>query len=170
MGARRLGSAVTMTDRGRTTGRIRGSASGSAGRAAWIEPADRRVGILGGTFDPVHYGHLVIAEQVREALVLDRVLFVAAAMPPHKLHEPVTPAVDRVAMVELAIAGNPAFAVSRVELERDGPSYTADTLAELSDEASRGGVARDFYFILSTEALSLIHISEPTRLGMISYA
>ena len=154
-----------MTDRGRTTGRVPGSAGGSAVRAAWIEPADRRVGILGGTFDPIHYGHLVIAEQVREALQLDRVLFVPAAMPPHKLDEPVTPAVDRVAMVELAIAGNPAFAVSRVELERDGPSYTADTLAELSDEAARGGVARDFYFILSTEALAdLRGWYEPERL------
>src|ERR1035437_9678443 len=105
MGARRLGSAVTMTDRGQTTtGRVEGSPGGSAGRAAWVEPADRRVGILGGTFDPVHYGHLVIAEQVREALELDRVLFVPAAMPPHKLDEPVTSAVARVTMVELAIA------------------------------------------------------------------
>lgn len=133
-----------MTDRVGPTG----------GRAAWIEPTARRVGILGGTFDPVHYGHLVIAEQVREVLELDLVLFVPAALPPHKLDEDVTPAPDRVAMVELAIAGNPAFAVSHVELERAGPSYTTDTLSELSDEAVRQGVARDFYFILSTEALA----------------
>jgi nicotinate-nucleotide adenylyltransferase len=124
------------------------------GPTAWIEPADLRVGILGGTFDPIHYGHLVIAEQVREALRLDRVLFVPAAVPPHKLDEEVTPAADRAAMVELAIAGNPVFAMSDIELHRAGPSYTVDTLRELVDEASRQGVARVLYFILSAEALA----------------
>lgn len=119
-----------------------------------IAPTDRRVGILGGTFDPVHYGHLVIAEQVREALSLDRVLFVPAAIPPHKIGLSITPAEDRAALVELAIAGNPSFAVSRIELERDGPSYTADTLQALAAEAARQGVARDLFFILSTEALA----------------
>jgi len=152
-----------MTDRGRATDRVDEAAA--AGRVAWIQPADRRVGILGGTFDPVHYGHLVIAEQVRETLQLDRVLFVPNALPPHKLDERVTPAADRIAMVELAIAGNPAFAVSRVEMERDGPSYTSDTLAALSDEAARQGVAREFYFILSTEALAGLHSwHQPERL------
>jgi nicotinate-nucleotide adenylyltransferase len=120
----------------------------------WIAPEDRCVGILGGTFDPVHYGHLVIAEQVREALQLDRVLFVPAARPPHKLDDQVAPAADRVAMVELAIAGNSAFALSEIELRRDGPSYTVDTLSELADEAARQRVARDFFFILSAEILS----------------
>jgi nicotinate-nucleotide adenylyltransferase len=119
----------------------------------WIAPDDRRVGILGGTFDPIHYGHLVIAEQVREALQLDRVLFVPAARPPHKLDEPVTPAADRAAMVALAIAGNPSFALCEIELGRDGPSYTVDTLSELTDEAAHLGVARDFFFILSAEML-----------------
>ncbi|MGZ6315297.1 MAG: nicotinate-nicotinamide nucleotide adenylyltransferase [Candidatus Limnocylindrales bacterium] len=116
----------------------------------WVEPGDLRVGILGGTFDPVHFGHLASAEQVREALALDRVLFVPAGIPPHKPGVALTPATDRAAMVELAIAGNPAFAISRIELERDGPSYTADTLEALAGEAVRGGVARDFYFILSS--------------------
>jgi nicotinate-nucleotide adenylyltransferase len=126
---------------------------------------DVRVGILGGTFDPIHYAHLVIAEQVRGALRLDRVLFVPARIPPHKLDEEITPAVDRAAMVELAIAGNPAFTMSRIELDRDGPSYTADTLAELADEAARQRVARDFYFILSSEALAgLPGWHEPARL------
>ena len=119
----------------------------------WITPADRRVGILGGTFDPVHFGHLVVAEQVREALGLDRVLFVPAGAPPHKLDEEVTAADHRAAMVELAIAGNPSFLMSRVELERGGPSYTVDTLRTLADEAVRQGVERDLYFILSAEAL-----------------
>jgi len=122
--------------------------------SAPLSPADRRVGILGGTFDPVHYGHLVIAEQVREALSLDRVLFVPAALPPHKIGLAITPARDRAAMVELAIAGNPTFAMSGVELDREGPSYTADTLVELTADAARRGVARELFFILSTEALA----------------
>jgi nicotinate-nucleotide adenylyltransferase len=124
--------------------------AGGSGLAA----TDRRVGILGGTFDPVHYGHLVIAEQVREALSLDRVLFVPAAVPPHKIGLPITLVEHRAALVELAIAGNASFAVSRIELERDGPSYTADTLQLLAGEAARQGVARDLFFILSTEALA----------------
>jgi nicotinate-nucleotide adenylyltransferase len=114
------------------------------------------VGILGGTFDPIHYGHLVIAEQVREALALDRVLFIPAAVPPHRIGLAITPAEHRAALVGLAIAGNPRFAISRVELERDGPSYTADTLEILADEASREGVARELFFILSSEALAAL--------------
>ena len=133
--------------------------------ADWIEPASRRVGILGGTFDPVHFGHLVIAEEVREALQLDQIVFVPAAVPPHKLDEVVTPPAHRLAMVELAIAGNPGFAVSRIELERDGPSYTVDTLAELATEAARQAVDREFYFIISAEALAgLRDWREPERL------
>jgi nicotinate-nucleotide adenylyltransferase len=134
-------------------------------RAPWIEPADLRVGILGGTFDPVHYGHLVIAEEVREALGLDRVLFVPAPRPPHKLDEEVAPIADRVAMVELAVAANPSFAVSEIEMGRDGPSYTVDTLAELAGEAARQGVARELFFIISAEALADIREwHEPERL------
>jgi nicotinate-nucleotide adenylyltransferase len=134
-------------------------------RPDWVAQGDRRVGILGGTFDPIHYGHLVIAEQVREALELDRVLFVPAAIPPHKPEAVLAPATDRAAMVELAIAGNPAFTISRIELERDGPSYTVDTVGELVDEAARQGVARDFFFILSAEALTGLDAwHEPLRL------
>jgi nicotinate-nucleotide adenylyltransferase len=120
----------------------------------WIDAADLRVGILGGTFDPIHYGHLLIADQVREALQLDRVVFVPAAMPPHKLDRQVAAAADRAAMVALAIAGNPQFSMCEIELGRSGPSYTADTIAELADEAARQGVQREFYFILSVEALA----------------
>jgi nicotinate-nucleotide adenylyltransferase len=131
----------------------------------WILRDDRRVGILGGTFDPVHYGHLVIAEQVREALSLDRVLFVPARIPPHKQDEEIAPAADRAAMVELALAGNPAFAMSEIELERAGPSYTADTLEALAGEAVGGGVAREFFFILSSEALAGLHAwRDPDRI------
>lgn len=138
---------------------------GNASARPWIDPAARRVGILGGTFDPIHFGHLVIADQVREALELDRVVFIPAAMPPHKLEEQVTPAVERAAMVELAIAGNPGFSMCPIELERSGPSYTVDTLSELADEAARQGVDREFHFILSVEALALFKSwHEPARL------
>lgn len=107
------------------------------------------VGILGGTFDPIHHGHLVIAEEAREALGLERVLLVPAAEPPHKPDSVVTPAEHRLAMVELAVAGNPAFAVSGIEVERGGPSYTVETLETLLRE----GVS-DPWFILSAEALA----------------
>jgi len=131
----------------------------------WIAPEDRRVGILGGTFDPIHYGHLVVAQQVCEALRLDRVLFIPAALPPHKLDEEIAPAADRAAMVELAIAANPGFAMSAIELQRAGPSYTVDTLAELVEEAARQRVARELYLILSSEALAgLGRWHEPERL------
>ena len=129
------------------TERARGSDVG-------LDPADRRVGILGGTFDPIHYGHLVIAEQVCEALSLDRVVFIPAAVPPHKLGLSITPAERRAAMVELAVAGNSRFAVSRIELGRDGPSYTADTLQALTAQAAGRGVAPELFFILSSEALA----------------
>jgi nicotinate-nucleotide adenylyltransferase len=143
---------------------VSASGPGGPGGGAWIEPADRRVGILGGTFDPIHYGHLVVAEEVREALSLDRVLFVPAAVPPHKIGLAITSAEDRAAMVELAIAGNPAFVMSRIELDRDGPSYTADTLAALADEAARQRVARELFFILSAEAVNgLPSWHEPDR-------
>jgi nicotinate-nucleotide adenylyltransferase len=106
------------------------------------------VGLLGGTFDPIHHGHLAIAEDAREALGLERVLFVPAASPPHKPGRPVTDPADRLAMVRLAVTGNPAFAVSEVEVARGGTSYTVETLVLLRD----AGVA-DPWFILSEEAL-----------------
>src|SRR4249920_1932114 len=88
-----------------------------------------RVGVLGGTFDPVHVGHLVIAEQCREQARLDQVWFSPSARPPHK--PALTPFDRRSEMLQLAIAGNPAFRVEEIEKERAGPSYTADTLTEL---------------------------------------
>ena len=107
------------------------------------------VGLLGGTFDPIHHGHLAIAEEAREALGLERVLFVPAAQPPHKPGRPVTDAADRLAMVRLAVAGNPSFAVSEVEVARGGASYTVETLTVL-----RGAGIVDPWFILSSEALA----------------
>jgi nicotinate-nucleotide adenylyltransferase len=89
------------------------------------------LGLLGGTFDPIHVGHLAVAEEAREALGLERILFVPAGQPPHKPDRPISAPEHRVAMVELAIADNPAFELSRVEVDRAGPSYTVDTVAAL---------------------------------------
>jgi nicotinate-nucleotide adenylyltransferase len=93
-----------------------------------------RLGVIGGTFDPPHYGHLVLAENARVQLRLDRVVFVLAGQPPHKPDRPITSVRHRVAMVKAAIADNPAFALSRVDLDRPGPHYTVDMLALLSLE------------------------------------
>jgi nicotinate-nucleotide adenylyltransferase len=116
------------------------------------------VGVLGGTFDPIHVAHLAVAEEAREALGLERILFIPAAMPPHKVDRPVSEPQHRLAMVELAIADNPAFAVSRIELDRSGPSYTVDTLERLAASAqtdAEPGADRerpDLVLIMSAEA------------------
>jgi len=93
-----------------------------------------RIGVFGGTFDPIHIAHLRSAEEAREQLGLDRVLFVPAADPPHKTR-PVTAAAHRLAMVRLAIAGHPAFRVSTLEIDRGGRSYTVDTLRALRERS-----------------------------------
>lgn len=93
-----------------------------------------RIGLFGGTFDPPHLGHLLVAEQAREQAALDFVWFVPAPRPPHKAGTSVTPFARRAEMLELATAGQPAFAVSRVEEHRTGPSYTVDTLTQLRAE------------------------------------
>lgn len=90
-----------------------------------------RLGIMGGTFDPIHYGHLVTAEQAREALALDLVLFMPAGVPAFKQGAGVTDAEDRYAMTLLATAANPAFDASRFEIDREGVTYTIDTLRAL---------------------------------------
>jgi len=156
---------------------VAGAVTGAV-RMAWIEPSYRRVGILGGTFDPIHYAHLVIAEQVREALKLDRVLFVPAGVPPHKPVAVVAAAEDRAAMVELAIADNSAFSMCRIELDRQGPSYSVESLELLAAEAARQKVGRELFFVLSAEALAglpewrdpgripaLCHLAVVPRLG-----
>jgi nicotinate-nucleotide adenylyltransferase len=94
-------------------------------------------GLFGGTFNPIHWGHLVIAEEVREAFGLSTVLFVPAGCPPHKPEMPLAPASDRLRMVSLAVEGNPAFDVSSIELDREGPSYTVHTLEALRRERPR---------------------------------
>ncbi|MBN1919112.1 MAG: nicotinate-nucleotide adenylyltransferase [Verrucomicrobia bacterium] len=104
-----------------------------------------RIGILGGTFDPVHIGHLIIAETVRDELGLDKVLFVPAATPPHKQGRAIAPAADRLEMVRLATAGNPGFQVSDVEIRRGGVSYTVETIEAL--RASEGDAAGLFLIV-----------------------
>ncbi len=109
-----------------------------------------RLGIIGGTFDPPHYGHLVLAENARVQLELDTVLFVPAARPPHKPEQPMTPAHHRTAMVEAAIADNPAFALSRVDLDRPGPHYTVDMLGILGE--AYGGAT--LFFVMGGDSLA----------------
>lgn len=92
-----------------------------------------RIGIFGGTFDPIHFGHLRMAEEAREQVALDRVLFVPNRVSPLKGHAPVTPPELRGEMVALAIADHPAFVLSPIEIERPGPSYTVDTVRVLRD-------------------------------------
>lgn len=91
-----------------------------------------RIGVFGGTFDPVHLGHLEVAEEVRRALGLDRMLLVVANEPWQKQDRPVTPAEDRFAMVAAGLADHPGLEASRLELDRGGPSYTVDTVRELA--------------------------------------
>jgi nicotinate-nucleotide adenylyltransferase len=91
----------------------------------------RRIGILGGTFDPPHVGHLWLATLARDAIGLDRVLFMPAAQPPHKRLRGMSSATDRLLMTRLAIAGDEAFELTLIEMERPGPSYTIDSVDEL---------------------------------------
>lgn len=109
------------------------------------------VGILGGTFDPIHYGHLVAGEEARCVLGLERVLFVPSARPPHKLEYPVTPPEIRVQMVRLAIADNLSFELSTVEIDRPGLSYSVDTIRVLQEQL---GASAKLYFILGEDALA----------------
>ncbi len=97
-----------------------------------------RIGLFGGTFDPVHFGHLALAEACREGARLDRVVLVVAGAPPHKAGRPLTAAAHRVAMARLAAAGNPALAIDDRETTRTGFSYTIDTVREFYDERPAG--------------------------------
>lgn len=108
-----------------------------------------RLGVFGGTFDPVHLGHLITAEQCREQLALDQVLFIPAPRPPHKLGRETTPFDRRAEMLALALSGNPAFRIDEIERDRPGPSYTADTLAELQ----RRHAGAELFLIVGADAL-----------------
>lgn len=114
----------------------------------------QRIGIIGGTFDPIHYGHLVIAEEVRVSLHLTEMLFIPTGDPPHKPGRSVTPAEQRAMMVELAIASNPHFTLSRIEIDRPGPSYTVDTLHQLRQQ---WGTQVGLYFVIGWDSLEELH-------------
>ena len=123
------------------------------------------IGIMGGTFDPIHVGHLAIAEEAREVLGLERVRFVPASIPPHRAGGAAAAAEDRAAMVELAILGNESFEISRAELDRPGPSYTTDTVEAFAAAERAAGRVPDLTFILSAETLhDLPTWHEPERL------
>lgn len=108
------------------------------------------IGVMGGTFDPIHFGHLRAAEEVLQGFGLERVIFVPSGRPPHKPVSEVTPPEHRYLMTMLATADNPHFEVSRIEIERDGPSYTLDTLVELRKNYSH---EKAFYFITGLDAI-----------------
>jgi nicotinate-nucleotide adenylyltransferase len=122
------------------------------------------IGVLGGTFDPIHTGHLIIAEEVRARLGLAEVLFVPAGQPWLKLNNAnaISPPRHRLEMVRLAIADEPAYRLSTMEIDRPGPSYTVDTMAELSGQVGAGG---ELYFILGWDNLNqLPRWHQPLRL------
>jgi nicotinate-nucleotide adenylyltransferase len=113
-----------------------------------------RLGILGGTFDPIHFGHLDAAAAAREAVALDEVVFIPAHDPPHRPIDPRASAFHRFALVSLAIDGLGGYRVSDVELRRDGPSYTVTTLRALHAE---GWMPSQLYFVLGADAFAEIH-------------
>ena len=119
-------------------------------------------GVLGGTFDPIHLGHLVMAEEVRTKLDLAEILFMPAGQPWLKVHSPISPAEHRVQMVRLAIADKPYFKLSTLEIERSGPTYSVDTLAELQGQL---GAEAELFFILGWGSLAELPLwREPSRL------
>lgn len=115
-------------------------------------PRDRkkRLGILGGTFDPIHCGHLILAEQLKEELKLQKVIFIPSAIPPHKENHPISSAADRLRMVKIAIRDTPDFLISDLELKREGKSYTIDTLSQLK----RLYQDSELFFLLGSDAIN----------------
>ncbi|HMG30731.1 MAG TPA: nicotinate-nucleotide adenylyltransferase [Jiangellaceae bacterium] len=113
----------------------------------------KRLGVMGGTFDPIHHGHLVAASEVQAWFDLDEVVFVPTGQPWQKTERDVSPAEDRYLMTVIATASNPRFSVSRVDLDRSGPTYTVDTLQDVRAER---GPEWDLYFITGADALEQI--------------
>jgi len=112
-----------------------------------------KIGILGGTFNPVHIGHLILAEEVREKLGLDKIIFIPTALPPHKDNVDIAPALDRLEMLKLAIRGNKFFGFSDIEIKRRGRSYTIDTLRELKNKFTHD----ELYFIIGSDLLKYLN-------------
>lgn len=121
----------------------------------------RELGILGGTFDPVHVGHLIVAEEVRVKIGLEKVLFMPAGQPWQKAARPIAPVEHRLEMLRLAMLSTPYFEISRLEVDHPGPSYTVDTLAALASQAP----GTEFHFILGWDALRELPLwKEPERI------
>ena len=110
----------------------------------------KRIGISGGTFDPIHHGHLIIAEYVADKFNLDKVLFIPSGTPPHKNEREVTPAMDRYNMVCDAVSGNPRFEASNIEVERPGYTFTVDTLMALKEKLDAG---TQLFFIVGADVV-----------------
>lgn len=119
----------------------------------------RRVAIMGGTFDPIHFGHLAVAEEVRERFGIQTVIFIPSGQPPHKKSYAVSPAEDRYRMTALAVNSNPHFVASRIEVDRPGLTFTVDTLRELREWF---GPQTEIYFITGADAvLEILSWREP---------
>lgn len=111
-----------------------------------------KIGILGGTFNPIHIGHLILAEEAREKLGLKKIIFVPTFLPPHKDNSNIAPASDRLTMIKLAIEGNKYFIVSDLEIKRNGRSYTIDTIKEFKEKFG----SDDLYFIIGSDLLKYL--------------
>ncbi|MBN2831376.1 MAG: nicotinate-nucleotide adenylyltransferase [Candidatus Omnitrophica bacterium] len=120
-----------------------------------------KIGILGGTFNPVHIGHLILAEEARDKLGLDKIIFIPANLPPHKDNVDIADSNTRLKMLKLALKGNKHLAVSDIEIKRKGRSYTIDTIRALKQEYSRD----EIYFIIGSDLLK--YLDEWKDLGQI---
>ena len=133
---------------------------------AWGPRPRRRVGVMGGTFDPVHHGHLVAASEALESFALDEVIFVPTGEQPFKTDRDVTLAEHRYLMTVVATASNPRFTVSRLEIDRPGKTYTIDTLRELKAQMPD----TDLYFITGADALNqILHWKDPGELWALAH-
>jgi len=112
----------------------------------------QKVGIMGGTFNPVHYGHLFLAENAMEQLNLDKILFMPSKNPPHKKKQDLVSDIQRIEMVRLAVCENPHFEISTIEFDREGITYTADTLTILTHE----NPDTEYYFIVGADSLFMM--------------
>ena len=121
-----------------------------------------RLGVMGGTFDPIHHGHLVTAEEALSQFSLDQVVFVPTGRPWMKADRPVSPAEDRYLMTVIATSSNPHFLVSRLEIEREGPTYTVETLRALRDEV---GPSCELFFVTGADAmLEILQWKDPEEI------
>jgi len=115
-----------------------------------------KIGMFGGTFDPIHYGHLFIAEWIRESLDLEKIIFIPAAFPPHKLNIKITDKIHRWNMLKLAVEDNPLFDVSDIEIKNNKISYTVDTLKKFATSGD------EIYFIIGEDNLKELHTWKDT--------